>query len=102
MAEKCESIHSVAQQLGSFIDSNKISSAIELDGNQLTLSDPSNFHPPLKIICDGDHLFRLKDTQDDFQRQVYVEMARWNGDTSFTPSEAFSEGKKWLTKLRRV
>jgi len=86
---------------GSFIASNNISATVEADENQLILNDPSNFHPPLKITCDGDGLFHLRDTQDGFQKQVYAEMARWNGDKSFTQSEILAEGKKWLTKLRR-
>ena len=91
----------IAQQLGNFISSNNITATVAADENQLILSDPSNFRPPLKITRGGNGLFHLKDTQDGFQRQVYVEMARWNGDKSFTQSETLAEGEKWLTRLRR-
>ena len=101
MAEQSEPIQEIAQQLGNFISSNNITATVAADENQLILSDPSNFRPPLKITRGGNGLFHLKDTQDGFQRQVYVEMARWNGDKSFTQSETLAEGEKWLTRLRR-
>jgi ATP-dependent DNA helicase RecG len=101
MAEKNEPIQEIAQQLWNFISSNNITATVAADENQIILNDPSNFHPPLKITCGGNGLFHLKDTQDGFQRQVYAEMARWNGDKSFTQSETLAEGEKWLTKLRR-
>jgi ATP-dependent DNA helicase RecG len=101
MAEQSEPIQEIAQQLGNFISSNNITATVAADEAQIILNDPSNFHPPLKITCGGNGLFHLKDTQDGFQRQVYAEMARWNGDKSFTQSETLAEGEKWLTKLRR-
>ena len=101
MADQSDSIQEVAQKLENFRASNNIASTIEADENQITLSDPSNYYPPLKITSGGEGVFSLRDTNDGFPRQVYAEMARWSGDKSFTQSETLAEGEKWLSRLRR-
>ena len=101
MTEQSEPIQEIAEQLRNFIWSNNISATAAADENQFILNDASNSHLPLKFTCDGNGLFHLKDTQDGLQRQVYPEMARWNGDKSFTQNDALAEGEKWLTRLGR-
>ena len=90
----------IAQQLGDFMAGNHIAAHIELAEGTIVLIDPSNVHPPLKITHGTNGRFHLQDTQDGPQKQVYVEMARWNGEQSFTSSETLTEGKRWLSRLR--
>lgn len=101
MSEQSEPTQDVARQLKHFIASNRIAATIAVDENHIILNDPSNSHPPLKIISGSEGRFHLKYTQDGFQRQVYAEIARWNRNESFNQSEALAEGQKWLAKLHR-
>jgi ATP-dependent DNA helicase RecG len=101
MADQGRSIKEIGQQLESFRANNNIVASVQANEDQITLNDPANYYPPLKITSSGEDIFRLRDTYDGFQRQVYAEMARWNGNNAFTKSEALAEGQKWLTRLRR-
>lgn len=101
MADQSGSIQEIGQQLETFRANNNIAASVHANEDQVTLNDPANYYPPLKITSGGEGIFRLRDTHDGFQRQVYAEMARWNGNNAFTTSEALAEGQKWLTRLRR-
>lgn len=93
----------VIEQLSDFISINGINVIIDREnnvGSQVILKNPSNYYPPLKIIRDAQDIFHLKDTNDEFQGQIFVEMAQgWNGNETFTQDEMFVEVKRWLNMV---
>lgn len=77
---------------------------IKAENDVITLecNNGEPLYRPLKIIPNGDGSFFVRDTQVDngFQRQTYVDLARWSGSEPCSQDIALHRVGEWLAGLQ--